>query len=237
MLVIVLLKEEFGLQVRNSTVDDSTLEGNITSQTEQEESCPLTPTLPILGMCALGLEIAKTCFGILKDILKLRRQRKVNPIEGIKKKRHFQADLDMKRNSKAQSFPTSCMKRAETFPKISVPALETSRRRSSGVNLETIIKIAPFQMLERTQENPVEDETFQIIKKNLRTSFLRSNLIMTIFLLICVVVTSVNLLLNKFEVSVNTALARLVYYCLAVHIFVLDPAILSFSLNKLNLKS
>ena len=244
---------------------------------EHISECTILPMVPILGTCAVCLEIARIILAIVKAI----RKRK-NKVGQKKMKQTMNKKNCMKMTSKStsqkkfhqtKSVPEILRMRSSSLelgvvPEIPNSTVRTLRMRSSSLELGAVPEIpnstvttlrmrssslelgavppmplpTPAKPLKvrKKYPNPKEKtESLEVIVKNtIKTMCMRSATIALIFAIVGIVAVCVdefstkNERFSSFGRSMNIAAARLVYYCLAVCMFMCDEDVLTYTWKK-----
>ena len=217
---------------------------------EHISECTILPMVPILGTCAVCLEIARIILAIVKAI----RKRK-NKVGQKKMKQTMNKKNCMKMTSKStsqkkfhqtKSVPEILRMRSSSLelgavPEIPNSTVTTLRMRSSSLELGAVPQMplpTPAKPLKvrKKYPNPKEKtESLEVIVKNtIKTMCMRSATIALIFAIVGIVAVCVNKNegYSSFGSSMNIAAARLVYYCLAVCMFMCDEDVLTYTWKK-----
>ena len=226
--LLKLLRGELGL------LQDANPCNKTTFRQENEKECTFFPTIQILTITSLVLEIIKVFVSTLKDVKNGKRQSKVFPLKPL-------TEIKVKR-----VLPARQIQRSETFPKFSQVKFKNVERRHSISGSRTIplINLTDTTVTPQLQHQTKVQTKFPVMKiivKSIRNNCLRSSSILTIVVLVCAISATVNANSDQkstcwvYPDSLNTAnknIRMLVYFCIPLCIFCYDNELFSYFLQK-----
>jgi len=207
---------------------------------EHISECTFLPIVPILGACAVCLEITRIILASVKAIQKRKRKNKVG-------QKQMKQTMSKKNCMKMTSKSTSQKKfhRTKSVPEIPNSTVKNLRRHNSTIELGAVQPMplpTPVKSLKvhHKYQNPKEQtESLEVILKNtIKSMCMRSATIAIIFAIVGTVAVSFNEFLvtdvgfSSFGSSMNIAAIRLVYYCLTVCMFMCDQDVSTYTWKK-----
>ena len=212
---------------------NETLSFNVTKSSKAKDGlsdCTFIPVLQLFLSVSIGLEVTRMCIVIRKAVLIQKKKRRIVPTK---------MKLQEKKETPAQPAKNTAptiLKHAASLPSITKPSLQDRKRKSSCFELQSI-KTMATTVDKEVAKIPLksviaqeEAETFRTVKKSMRSLCMRSSTIVIVFTIVAEVGISFKTFGNSVSHNgyystssmMNIAVGRLVYYTLAVCMFIFD---------------
>ena len=204
---------------------------------ENTNECTFFPTLQVLVACAIVLEITRLCVSFAKDIQTQKKKRKVFP-----KRQEKKADtVSSTKSSTKKGLP----RRSDSVPEIAKYAQRNIKRQNSCfvLHLIPVVDKKPDLIVkkEKQRRQVNQDATGSFVKKTFNILCMRSATVIIVFAIVGAIGISFNTLgydtsrrkYSSFGASFNIAMGRMMYYCLAVSMFIWDKDVFKHVREKL----
>ena len=213
----------------------NTLTFNVTKSSKTKDglsNCTFIPVLQLFLSVSIGLEVTRMCLVTRKAVMIQKKKRRIAPTE---------MKMQGKKETLAQpakNIAPTKLKRTASLPSITKPSFQDGKRKSSCFELQSIKTVEQIPL--KSVNAKEEAETFRTVKKSMHSLCMRSSTIFIVFTIVAEVGISFKTFGDSGSHSgyystsnmMNIAAGRLVYYTLAVCMFIFDNDVSRHTLEK-----